>query len=111
MRELQARVYTDGIPEGLPFDCSAGPVARAPLWNLVTNAGRLDVAFVPSGTEGFDDLIRHAVRFDVSGVELLAASLPDIVRSKEAADRPEDPQDVLVLKEMLRRERAAGRDG
>jgi len=105
LRELQARVYTDSVPEGLPFDCSASALARAPLWNLVTNAGRLDVAFVPSGTEGFEDLSRAAVRFDVFGVELLAASLSDIIRSKEAADRPQDRQDVVVLREMLRRKR------
>lgn len=103
LRELAAKVYTESVPEGLPFDCSASALARAPLWNLVTNAGRLDVAFVPSGTDGFEDLRRDAVRFEVFGVELLAASLADIVRSKEAADRPQDRQDVVVLREMLRR--------
>ena len=49
------------------------------------------------------DLCRDAVRFDVYGVELLAASLNDIVRSKEAADRPQDRQDVVIIREMLRR--------
>ncbi len=103
LRELAAKVYTESVPEGLPFDCSASALSRAQLWNLVTNAGRLDVAFVPSGTEGFADLCRDAVRFEVFGVELFAASLSDIVRSKEAADRPQDRQDVVVLREMLRR--------
>lgn len=101
--ELEARVYTDSVPDGLAFDCSASALARAPLWNLVTRAGRLDVAFAPSGTGGFDDLRRDAVRFEVFGVELFAASLADIIRSKEAADRPQDRQDVVVLREMLRR--------
>ena len=32
-----------------------------------------------------------------------AASLEDIIRSKEAADRVQDRQDVIVLREMLRR--------
>jgi len=103
LRELGARIYTESVPEGLPFDCSAAMLGRAELWNLVTSAGRLDVAFVPSGTEGFEDLARNAVRFDVFGVELLAASLSDIIRSKQAADRPQDRQDVVVLLEMLRR--------
>ncbi len=103
LRELDARVYTESVPEGLLFDCSANTLSRAQLWNLVTNAGRLDIAFVPSGTEGFADLSRAAVRFEVFGVELLVASLSDIVRSKEAADRPQDRQDVVVLREMLRR--------
>ena len=103
LRELDARVYTDSIPEGLAFDCSAQTLSRADLWNLVTTAGRLDVAFQPSGTGGYDDLVRDAVAFDVFGVRLDAASLEDIVRSKEAADRPQDRQDVVIIREMLRR--------
>jgi hypothetical protein len=58
----------------------------------------------PPGTEGYADLATGAVRFEVFGVELLAACLRDIIRSKEAADRPQDRQDVLVLREILRRE-------
>jgi hypothetical protein len=100
--ELDARVYTDPVPEGLPFDCSAAMLERGEIWNLVTAAGRLDVAFRPSGTEGFEDLARDAVRFDVYGTELLAASLKDIVRSKKAADRAQDRQDVVIIQEMLR---------
>jgi hypothetical protein len=105
LRELDARVYTESVPQGLAFDCSAKTLARSELWNLVGAAGRLDVAFVPAGTEGYADLSRTAVRFDVFGVELLAASLDDIVRSKQAADRPQDRQDVVVLREMLQRRR------
>ena len=77
LRELQARVYTESVPEGLPFDCSAQALARADLWNLVTAAGRLDLAFVPSGTGGYDDLARGAVRFKVYGTDLLAARLEE----------------------------------
>ncbi|MGQ0714895.1 MAG: hypothetical protein ACT4PJ_14415 [Gemmatimonadaceae bacterium] len=103
LRELEARVYTESVPEGLPFDCSPSMLARADLWNLVTSAGRLDVAFAPSGTEGYPDLIRNALSFDVFGARLDVASLEDIIRSKEAADRPQDRQDVVILREMLRR--------
>jgi hypothetical protein len=103
LRELKARVHTESVPEGLPFDCSPSMLARADLWNLVTTAGRLDVAFVPSGTTGYADLIRNAVSFDVFGAKLDVASLEDIIRSKEAADRPQDRQDVVILRAMLRR--------
>lgn len=106
LRELDARVYTENVPEGLPFDCTAATLARAELWNLVTCAGRLDIAFVPAGTGGFEDLAGAALRFEVFGVELLAADLPDIIRSKEAVDRPQDRQDVVVLREILRRREA-----
>jgi len=103
LRELDARIYTEQIPEGLAFDCSPQMLARAEIWNLVTKAGRLDLAFQPSGTEGFDDLARGAVRFDLFGYPLLAASLEDIIRSKTAANRPQDRQDVEVLKAILKR--------
>ena len=102
LRELDARVYTESVPEGLPFDCTAAMLVRADLWNLVTSAGRLGVAFAPSGTAGYEDLITEAVPFDVFGVRLHVASLEDIIRSKEAADRPQDRQDVVVLREMLK---------
>jgi hypothetical protein len=102
LRDLKARVYTDAVPEGLPFDSTPAMLQRAELWNLVTAAGRLDLAFRPSGTEGFEDLVKGAVRFQVYGGELLASSLRDILRSKEAADRPQDRQDALIIREMLR---------
>ncbi len=103
LRELEARVFTESVPEGLAFDCSAEALARADVWNLVTAAGRLDVVFVPLGTTGFNDLNTDAVRFEVYGTDLFAASVKDIIRSKEAADRPQDRQDVVILREMLDR--------
>jgi len=103
LRELDARIYTDTIPEGLPFDCSPQMLGRGDVWNLVTNAGRLDLAFKPSGTEGYEDLARQAVRFTLYGDELRAARLEDIVRSKEAANRTQDRHDVELIREMLKR--------
>ena len=109
LRELDARVFTEAVPEGLAFDCSAQTLSRAEMWNLVTAAGRLDLAFTPSGTAGYEDLIRGALRFEVYGTELLAASLEDIIRTKEAADRPQDRQDVVIMREILRRARITER--
>lgn len=102
LRELGARVYTEAIPEGLPFSCDATTLARAKIWNLVTEAGRVDVIFEPSGTQGYDDLAAGAIIYEVFGVEVAAASLTDILRSKRAANRPQDQQDVLILMEMLK---------
>jgi len=55
--------------------------------------------------QGYDDLARSAVTFEVFGVEVRAASLKDILRSKLSSNRPQDQhqQDVIVLKEMLKR--------
>ena len=106
LRELDARVFTDGVPEGLSFDCSAKTLSNANIWNLVTTAGRLNIVFEPAGTAGYDDFGRSAVRFEAFGTQLDAASLADIIRSKVASDRPQDRQDVAILREMLRREAA-----
>lgn len=110
LRELDARVFTEGVPQGLAFDCTAKTLSRAEMWNLVTKAGRLDVAFYPSGTTGFSDLAKTAVHFEISGDAILVADLADIIRSKEASGRPKDRQDVVVLREMLRRRDSRGSD-
>lgn len=105
LRELEAKIYTDAVPEGLAFDCTPPMLARADTWNLVTRAGRLDLAFTPSGTGGYDDLVSKATHFAVFDADLAVARLEDIMRSKAAADRPKDRQDVLIMREMLARGR------
>lgn len=103
LKALDARVYTESVPEGLPFDISARTLARALLWNLTTDAGRLDLIFEPAGTSGYDELAPRATPFTVYGSALLVARLEDILRSKVAADRPQDRQDAVVIREMLAR--------
>jgi hypothetical protein len=103
LRDLDARVYTESVPEGLPFSCEPAMLARAGVWNLITDAGRLDVIFEPSGTAGYDDLAASAVAYEAFGLEVRAASLEDILRSKLASSRPQDQQDAITLIEMLKR--------
>ncbi len=102
LNELDAKIYTESVPEGLPFDCSPVMLARAKMWNLITKAGRLDIAFEPAGLEGYDDLKKDAERFEAFGVKFFVASLDDIIRSKEAAGRPKDLDDVAILRAMKR---------
>ena len=102
LKDLDAKVYTESVPEGLVFDRSAAALSRATMWNLVTSAGRLDIAFLPAGTKGYADLARGAVRFEAFGVRFLAASLDDIIRSKEATGRAKDEDDVVVLRALKR---------
>jgi hypothetical protein len=104
LKVLNARVYTDAVPEGLVFDCSAAMLSRSALWNLVTDAGRVDLVFRPAGSTGYDELRQTAVEFDINGTTLFAASLRDILRLKQASDRPQDRQDALVIREMLAEE-------
>ena len=103
LRELNARVYTESAPEGLPFSCDAEALPQANVWNLITDAGRLDLIFRPSGTRGYADLARSAVRYQAFGIEVRVASLKDILRSKRASKRPQDQQDAIVITQMLER--------
>jgi predicted nucleotidyltransferase len=71
------------------------------MWNLTTDAGDLDLRFVPAGTRGFEDLVRDAVRVDITGITLRVASLADVIRSKEAAGREKDRAALPLLRRLL----------
>ncbi|MEO7362448.1 MAG: hypothetical protein ABI120_19110 [Gemmatimonadaceae bacterium] len=103
LKQLNARIYVAGILNGLPFEVDARTLMRAEIWNLVTDAGRLYVFFRPLGTNGYDDLVRNAVRFHVDDAEISAASIADIIRCKKAADRSQDRADIPVLEALVRR--------
>lgn len=107
LREVNARVRTEGVPDGLPFACDATSLASAHTWNLVTDFGDLDVTLEPSGTQGYSDLRRDAERADLYGVPVEIASLADVIRSKQAANRPKDQRVLPTLREMLARRRDA----
>ncbi len=101
LRELNARVYTDSVPEGLALNCSAAMLSRSLLWNLVTDAGRVHLVYRPASSTRFEELRKTAVEFDINGTVLFAASLRDILRLTQASDRPQARQDALVIREML----------
>lgn len=101
LRELGARVWTQGVDEGLPFDHDADSLGAVGVWNLTTPHGRIDISFVPNGTTGFDDLVREAADVNAFGLAIPVASLADIIRSKQAANRPKDQRVLPVLREIL----------
>ncbi|MCP5059911.1 MAG: hypothetical protein GY937_24675 [bacterium] len=107
LQTLGARIRTDGEPEGLAFDCSAQFFGNLPpdsIVNMTTKAGDLDVAFCPSGTQGFRDLRRDAIEIQAAErLHILVASLADIIRSKEAAGREKDRLALPRLRRLLDR--------
>ena len=103
LRELKSRIRTEGVEGGLPFACDAAFLSRVALLNLETEAGDLDLSFVPAGTRGYDDLVVNVARFDLEGVVAPTAALPDVIRSKTAANRPKDQETLPVLMELARK--------
>ena len=104
LEELEARIRTDAVPEGLPFDHDAESLAAADIWNLTTVAGDLDITFVPSGTTGYSDLRTGAREITALALTIPTASLADVVRSKEAAGRDKDQRSLPTLRRMLEAE-------
>jgi hypothetical protein len=104
LRDLDARIRVAGVPEGVPFAHDARMLRQQSVLNLVTRCGDLDLVLAPAGVDGYDELAAHAVVVTVHGVPLPLASLADVVRSKEAANRPKDQAALPVLRALLERQ-------
>ncbi|HUS62014.1 MAG TPA: hypothetical protein VMY34_07430 [Acidimicrobiales bacterium] len=107
LKVLEARIRTPHGPGGLAFGHTGETLAGMAVLNLVTKYGDLGISLVPSGTEGYDDLITSAVSFDVGSATVWVAALDDVIRSKSAANRAKD--NVVLptlrrLRELLDRE-------
>ena len=98
---LDARIRTEGVPEGLPFAHDAESLARSTIWNLTTRSGDVDLVLRPAGTDGYDDLTRDADDLEILGVEVRVASMADVVRSKAAAGREKDRAQLPLLRRLL----------
>jgi hypothetical protein len=101
LQALHAKVWAPGEPDGLAFDHDPVSLAASRTWNLVTDFGRLDITFEPSGTAGFADVARDSLRLTILGIKVDVASLADVIRSKEAAGREKDRLVLPVLRRLL----------
>ena len=111
LRALEAEVRSDETTS-IPFDCSVeffeqlGPEG---LVNLTTRYGDVDLALRPSGTGGYEDLIRHRrIARTLNGYRMPVASLDDVIRSKEAAGRVKDLAALPRLRALLARQKERG---
>ena len=107
LHELGARIRTEAVPDGLPFDHDAASLGRSQTWNLVCAAGEFDLSFAPSGFgRGYDDLVPRAVLVELpDGVRTRVASVEDVIQSKRLAGREKD---ILALPEIIAAARMLG---
>ena len=102
LKELRARSRSPTDGSGAPFPLDSDMLRTADMWTLTTSAGDLDICFTPSGTRGYRDLRREAVRTRVGpGISVSVASLRDVIRSKEAAGRDKDLAQLPLLRRTL----------
>jgi hypothetical protein len=100
---LQARLRVAEEPDGVDFEPHPALLGSMAMLNLTTRCGDLDLAFNPAGLDDYELLRENSTVFDIDGVRVRVASLQDIIRSKEAADRPRD-RAVLPLLYALEEE-------
>lgn len=103
LTEIGARIRVPGIDEGLPWKTDATALAGLQFANLTTTHGDLDISFHPTGTQGYNDLVRGSATCHVGGLQIQVASLADIIRSKTAAARAKDARALPELEDLLRR--------
>lgn len=99
--ELDARIRSTDTPGGVTFPRDAAFLAGIDLLNLVTRAGDLDLAFVPAGGATYDDLALRALSVRIRETTIAVAALADVIRSKEAANRPKDQRSLPLLRQLL----------
>lgn len=98
LRGLDARLRVDSDPEGVAFDPHPALLASMSTLNTSTRFGDLDLTLSPAGIDDYESLRSAAVEFDIEGSRMLVASLDDVIRSKEAADRPKDHATLPLLR-------------
>ena len=109
LTELRATLR--GAPPGLPFRLDAKTLQMGDWFTFETSSGDLDCLGTPAGTSGYADLARNAMEVVVDGnLQVMVASIEDLLRMKRAAGRPKDLIAVEILS-ALKEERDRRQQG
>lgn len=95
LSELDARLR--GAPDDVPFRLDVRTLQAGDHFTFTTNAGPLDILGTPAGSEGYEALASAARRREIRGIEVLIASVDDLMRMKRASGRPKD---LLMVEEL-----------
>ena len=101
LRRMNARLVDVSDAVAAAFQLDGVTLGNGSVWNFMTDHGRIDVTLEPSGTAGYSDLRRDARIARIEGVTVSVASLADVIRSKQAADRPRDRAVLPHLRRVL----------
>ncbi|MGC8499318.1 MAG: hypothetical protein ACP5OV_07485 [Acidimicrobiales bacterium] len=111
LRELDAKLRIPDVEDPLAIALDERTFGQGTTWTFVTKHGYLDIALLPDGTRGYDDLRRSATPEQITdSVTIVVAALADVIRSKEAAGREKDRAVLPILRQVLERSRQRDRD-
>jgi hypothetical protein len=110
LKELNAKLRVPELDYPMPIALDERTFDQGTTWTFVTNLGFLDVALLPDGTHGYDDLKRSATVEQITDtLAISVASLADVIRSKEAAGREKDRAVLPTLRQVLERSKGVKR--
>lgn len=97
-------VDDDHEPDGAPVVLDATMLARAEIWNLITDLGNVDIVVKPGASRGYVELSGNAERTEIAdGLTVAVASLEDVIRTKAAAGREKDFRVLPELRALSER--------
>jgi hypothetical protein len=99
LRALEAQIR---VPDGPPvaFDPHPALLRSMETLNMTTRCGDLDLTFHPAALDDYDELRANSEEFELAGCPVHVAALADIIRSKEATDRPKDRATLPILRAL-----------
>ncbi len=100
LRSLQARLRVPDSPNGIAFEPHPALLDSIATLNLTTRCGDLDMTFTPAALPDYEALVNASVEFELAGCRVKVAGLSDIIRSKEAANRPKDHATLPILRAL-----------
>ena len=104
LRELEAKLRVPDLDAPLEVPLDERSFEQGTTWTYFTKHGNLDIALLPDGTRGYDDLRRGATREHITdSLAVSVASLADVIRSKQAAGREKDRAVLPMLRQVLER--------
>lgn len=110
LRELDAKLRIPDMEEPLAIRLDEQTFGQGTTWTFVNKHGHLDIALLPDGTRGYDELRRSATREQITdSVTIFVAALADVIRSIEAAGCEKDRAVLAILRQVFERSRTKDR--
>jgi len=103
LEELEAKEWDPRKEIEVRFEWTPETLKVDKTWILRTEYGHLDILFEPSGTQGYRDLSRDKVQYELGAFTVDVVSVEGLIRMKEAAGRERDLEQLPTLRKLMER--------